>query len=83
MLGATPQPWPELRERVNRTLQGWENYFEHGSKRKTYRAINAHVRTTVGNFLQRRHKVSSRGTRQFSHTQIFTELGLHELGRRR
>lgn len=81
-LGNPPRPWSELREKVNRTLQGWENYFQYGSKRKTYRAINAHVRTTVRTLLQRRHKVPSRGTRQFSHARIFTDLGIHELGRR-
>ena len=73
-------PWEEVRDRLNRMLVGWEGYFHHGSKRKSYRAVNAHVRTTVRNFLQRRHKVSSRGTRQFSHTTIFTDLRVHEMG---
>ena len=73
-------PWDEVRDRLNRMLMGWEGYFHHGSKRKSYRAVNAHVRTTVRNFLQRRHKVSSRGTRQFSHTTIFTDLRVHEMG---
>lgn len=81
-LGASPRPWKDVRDGLNRMLRGWENYFQHGSTRKSYRAINAHVRTTVRNFLQRRHKVSSRGTRQFSHTRIFAELGVHEMGRR-
>lgn len=72
--------WEEIRDRLNRMLVGWEGYFHYGSKRRSYRAVNAHVRTTVRNFLQRRHRVSSRGTRQFSHTHIFTELGVYELG---
>ena len=55
-------------------------YFHYGSTRQSYRAVNARVRTTVRNFLQRRHSVSSRGTRQFSHTMIFGEMGVHELG---
>jgi hypothetical protein len=33
-------------------LAGWEAYFHYGSKRKTYRALNAHTRTTVRNFLR-------------------------------
>ena len=74
-----PVRWDEVRDRLNRMLVGWEGYFHHGSKRKSYRAVNAHVRTTVRNFLQRRHKVSSRGTRQFSHTTIFIELRVHEM----
>lgn len=71
--------WPEISARLNRMLKGWENYFQHGSRRKTYRAINNHVRTRVCNFLQRRHKVPSRGTRTFSHERIFGAWGVHEL----
>jgi RNA-directed DNA polymerase len=67
-------------DKLNRMLKGWEGYFHYGSKRKSYRAVNAHVRTTVRNFMQRRHKVPSRGTRQFSHTRIFNDLGVYELG---
>ena len=81
-LGASPAPWKDVRDGLNRMLRGWENYFQYGSTRKSYRAINAHVRTTVRNFLQRRHQVPSRGTRQFSHTRIFAELGVHEMGGR-
>jgi hypothetical protein len=74
--------WEEISGKLNRMLKGWENYFEHGSKHKTYRAINNHVRTNVRNFLQRRHKVPSR-TRAFSHEHIFGMRGVHELGSRR
>ena len=81
-LGASPAPWKDVRDGLNRMLRGWENYFQYGSTRKSYRAINAHVRTTVEHFLQRRHQVPSRGTRQFSHTRIFAELGVHEMGGR-
>lgn len=71
--------WPETRDKLNRTLKGWQAYFHYGSKRKSYRAVNAHVRQTVRGFLQRRHKVPSRGTHQFTHAMIFNELGVHEL----
>jgi RNA-directed DNA polymerase len=72
-------PWEDIRERLNRTLQGWENYFRHGSKHRSYRAINNHVSTKVRNFLQRRHHVPSRGTRRFSNEAIFGPLGVHQL----
>lgn len=79
-LRAKTGAWEDVRDRLNRVLKGWEAYFHYGSTRRSYRAVNAHVRTTVRNFLQRRRKVSSRGTRQFSHTKIFGEMGMHELG---
>jgi RNA-directed DNA polymerase len=74
-------PWEEIRDRLNRMLVGWANYFSHGTLRKSYRAIDAHVRTRVRGFLQRRHKVSSRGTGQFSHARIFGEWGVRPLSR--
>ncbi len=76
-------PWAEVRDALNRTLKGWEGYFSYGSTRKSYRAINAHVRTRVRNFLQRRHQQPSRGTRVFSHEAIFGTHGVYELGRAR
>jgi len=75
--------WTDVRESLNRTLIGWEGYFHYGSKRKSYQAVNAHVIKTVRNFLQRRHKVSSRGTRQFAYAKIFTDLGVHQIGKTR
>ncbi|MBK7052146.1 MAG: hypothetical protein IPH54_16425 [Rhodoferax sp.] len=36
----------ETRDKLNRTLKG-QAYFHYGSKRKSYRAVNAHVRQTV------------------------------------
>ena len=71
--------WPEIRDRLNRTLSGWKNYFHYGSVRKSYTAVNQHVCTKVRNFLQRRHKVSSRGTRQFDDRAIFDSYGVFEL----
>lgn len=75
--------WTDIRDNLNRMLVGWEGYFHYGSKRKSYQAVNAHLIKTVRNFLQRRHKVSSRGTRQFGYVRIFTELGVHQIGRTR
>lgn len=81
LLNTQPGPWPEIRDQLNQTLSGWRTYFHYGSVRKSYVAIDHHVRTKVRNFLQRRHKVSSRGTRPFSHDAIFNDLGVFEMAR--
>ena len=81
LLIPTPKQWEEIRTKLNQMLTGWENYYHYGSKRKSYRAVNAHVRTKVRNFMQRRHKVSSRGTQRYSHEHIFDTMGVHELGK--
>jgi hypothetical protein len=59
---------------IARSSLGSENYFCHGGKRKSYRAINHHMRQRVRDFLQRRHHVSGRGARTFDHESIFGEL---------
>jgi RNA-directed DNA polymerase len=82
LLKTQPGAWAEIRDRLNRTLSGWKNYFHYGSVREAYRAIDQHVLTKARNFLQRRHKVPSRGTCQFSHEAIFNDYGVFEMARR-
>jgi len=71
--------WPDIRDRLNAILRGWDNYFCYGTRKKVHRAINAHVVQNVRGFLVRRHKVPSRGTVRFSREAIFGELGVYGL----
>ena len=72
-------PWPDVRDQLNRILRGWSTYFSYGTRLMAYRAVDNYVRDRVRSFLRRRHKVSSRGTGQFSHTRVFGELGVLRL----
>jgi RNA-directed DNA polymerase len=74
-------PWSDVRDRLNRKLRGWSSYFSCGSRTLAYRAVDNFVQTAVRNFLQRRHKVPGRGTRRFSDSVIFGELGVLRLRR--
>ena len=71
------QPWEEVRDQLNATLQGWKQYFNRGSTSKAYRAVDAHVEERVRHFLRKRHKVSSQGTRQFSRERVYGERGVY------
>jgi len=73
------RPWEEVCERLNRKLQGWRAYFGRGSTASAYRAVDQHVYDKVRHFLRRRHKVSSRGTRQFPEERVFGSLGVLRL----
>src|ERR1700720_4209573 len=55
------EPWTEVRDRLNRILRGWSNYFGYGTRLMAYRAVDHYVHERVRSFLRRRHKVSSRG----------------------
>jgi len=72
-------PWEEVRDRLNQKLRGWKAYFGLGSPTKAFEVVDEHVEERVRNFLRRRHKVSSQGTRQFSMRRIFGELGVFRL----
>ena len=70
------QAWPAVSRQLNRLLVGWSAYFGYGTRLQAYRAIDHHVYDRVRHFLVRRHKVQGRGTRTFSRTAVFGELGV-------
>jgi RNA-directed DNA polymerase len=72
-------PWPAVCKRLNKLLLGWSAYFSYGTRIQAYRAIDNHVYDCVRHFLARRHKVPSRGARQFSGDRVFGELGVLRL----
>jgi RNA-directed DNA polymerase len=72
-------PWVEVRQQLHRKLQGWRQYFRIGSTSKAYRTVDEYVYDRVRNFLRRRHKVSSQGTRQFPAERVYGPLGVFRL----
>jgi RNA-directed DNA polymerase len=48
-------PWPEVRDTLNRSLLGWSNYFCHGTRRSAFRGVDRYVYERVRDFLARRH----------------------------
>jgi RNA-directed DNA polymerase len=48
-------PWPEVRDKLNRSLRGWSNYFGYGSRSKAYRSVDQYVFERARRFLARRH----------------------------
>jgi len=79
LVPANQGTWPEVRDRLNALLRGWAGYFGYGTRRKAYRAIDNHVYDRVRNFLRRRHKVPSLGTRRFALEAVYGDLGVTRL----
>lgn len=79
---AKVEPWPQVRNRLNRLLLGWSAYFSYGTRTAAYRAIDDHVYDRVRHFLARRHKSEGRGTRAFSAHVVFGELEVLRLRNR-
>jgi RNA-directed DNA polymerase len=74
-------PWPEVRDTLNRSLLGWSNYFCYGTCRSAFRAVDRYVYERVRDFLARRHKLAGRGTIRFSCAVVHGERGLLRLER--
>ena len=79
LIPGNTDPWLEVRDRLNRIVQGWSNYFSYGTRARAYRAVDHHVADRVRSFLRRRRQVSGRGTRILADQVIFGPLGVHRL----
>jgi RNA-directed DNA polymerase len=73
------QPWPEVRDQLNRILRGWRTYFCCGMCIKAVRVIDNYVPERVRRFLVQRHKIQGGGTRRFPDSEIFGALGVIRL----
>ena len=71
LVPANNDPWPEIRDTLNRTLRGWSRYFSHGTRRAAFRGIDHYVYERVRDFLARRHRMQGRGTRRFSLNVVY------------
>jgi RNA-directed DNA polymerase len=74
-----PMPWPELRDRLNRLLQGWAEYFSFGWTGRSHQAVRSHVAHRVRRFLCRRHKLRIGGTGRFGWEEVHGERGVLDL----
>jgi group II intron reverse transcriptase/maturase len=77
--------WQPVREKVaelNRLLVGWANYFHLGPVSPAYRALDAHVRQRLRQWLGVKHKVRGSGTRTWPDQHLCDGLGLVSLARR-
>ena len=66
-------------ERLNRLLRGWANYFCLGPVSKAYRAVDAHVRRRLRQWLCRKHKTPGQGTARYPDTYLDEQLQLLRL----
>jgi len=71
--------WAEVRDRLNRILRGWSNYYNYGTRRQAYRAVDNHTAERVRHFLRQRRHVPTRGTRLLANEVIFGSLGVLRL----
>jgi len=64
--------------RLNRQLVGWANYFTLGAVSPAYRAVDAHVRYRLRQWLRGKHQTRRSGKALFP-DEYLAELGLVRL----
>lgn len=74
-------PTEDRVKKLNQLMRGWANYFCLGPVSKAYRAVDAHARYRLRQWLCRKHKVRDRGTARYSDEYLYGSLGLVRLER--
>lgn len=69
-------------EKLNRIMTGWANYFGLGPVSKAYRAVDAHARYRLRQWLRGKHKIKGAGTARFPDQYLYETLGLVRLEQR-
>jgi group II intron reverse transcriptase/maturase len=64
---------------INAKMRGWANYFNLGPVSSAYRAVDAHARHRVRQWLCRKHAKQGQGKRRFSNDYLYRVLGLAQL----
>lgn len=74
-------PWPDVCRKLNALLGGWQAYFSYGTLARAYSEVDWYVNDRVRHFLRRRHKVLTRGTRQFTTEHVHGDRQVVRLAR--
>ena len=74
-------PLTDVVANVNRSLQGWANYFHYKNSWQAMSRVRYHTEERLRTHLRRRHKVKCRGTAymRFSRTDLYEHYGLYKL----
>lgn len=68
---------------INRSLNGWANYFSLGTTSGAYRAVESYTTARLRRWLLKKHKLRRSGLLAYSYEYLFETLGLVRLSGRK
>jgi RNA-directed DNA polymerase len=75
-------PVDEQVRRLNQKLQGWWNYFSHGTVGRAYQVVNYHAESRLREWLCAKHKEPGPGYTRYPSRHLYQDLGLVKLRKR-
>ncbi len=77
----TPIPLEKIVENVNRSLNGWVNYFHYRNSNQVMEKVKTHTEQRMRTHLMKRHKVKDRGIGEgrFPSVDLYRRYGLYKV----